>query len=186
MITSEIIKSISPKMDSVILILDSDLKNIRTGRANSALVEDIVVSYFGVETPLKQLASITIPDATQIVVQPWDKQSLGDIEIALKNSELNLSVTNDGKSVRISLPPMTGERRDELSKIAKKHGEDSRVAIRNIRSEVWEKIQSGFRKGDVTEDDKYRGEKELNDLIDRKNGEIESRVESKIAELSKI
>jgi len=186
MIASEIIKSIGPKMDSVISLLDSDLKNIRTGRANSALVEDIVVNYFGVETPLKQLASITIPEATQIVVSPWDKQSLGDIEIALKNSELNLSVTNDGKSVRVSLPPMTGERREELSKIVKKHGEDARVAIRNIRGEAWEQIQNGFKKGEITEDDKYKGEKDLNDLIDQKNKEIETRIESKISELSKI
>lgn len=186
MIASEIIKSIVPKMDSVVILLDEAMKNVRTGRAHSALIEDITVSYFGTETPVKQLASISVPESTQIVVQPWDKQSLGDIEIALKNSELNLSITNDGVSIRINLPPMTGERREELAKIVKKHGEEARVAIRNVRGEAWEQIQNGFKKGDVTEDDKYRGEKDLNDLIDRKNKEIESRVEAKINELSKI
>lgn len=186
MIISQVLKSTEPKMDSVITTLETELKNIRTGRANAALVEDITVSYFGTDTPLKQLASITIPEPTQIVVQPWDKQSLGDIEIALKNSDLNLSITNDGKSVRISLPPMTGERREELSRLVKKHGEEARVAIRNIRGEAWDQIQGGFKKGDVTEDDKYRGEKELNELIDRKNKDIEDRTEVKISELSKI
>ena len=186
MIANEIIKSVGSKMDSMISILDSDLKNIRTGRANAAIVEDVAVTYFGTQTPLKQLASITVPEPSQILVQPWDKQSLGDIEIALKNSELNLSITNDGNSVRVNLPPMTGERREELSRLVKKHGEEARVAIRNIRSEAWEQIQNGFKKGEVTEDNKYKGEKDLNDLIDRKNKEIENKVEAKIAELSKI
>lgn len=186
MTAEEIVKSVGPKMDEVVVLLDSELKNVRTGRANSSLVEDIIVKYFGAETPLKQLASISIPEPTQIVVQPWDKQSLGDIEIAIKESDLNLSVTNDGKAVRIGLPPMTGERREELSKIVKKYGEEARVSIRNIRGEAWDQIQSGQKKGEVTEDDRYRGEKELNELIDRKNRKIEDRVAAKISELSKI
>ena len=164
----------------------AELTNIRTGRANSSLVEDINVAYYGTNSPLKQLASITIPEPTMILVAPWDKQSLGDIENAIRNSELGLSVVNDGNAVRISLPPLTGERRDELSKLVRKYGENARVAVRNIRGEAWEEIQRAYKDKTVSEDEKYRAEKELNDLIANKNRLIEEKVEQKIAELQKI
>lgn len=182
----EVIKKIEPRMQSTVEGLDNELKNIRTGRANSSLVEDIAVSYFGTNVPLKQLASITVPEPTMILVLPWDKQSLGDIEIALRNSELSLSITNDGKAIRIALPSLTGERREELSRLVKKYGENARVSIRNIRGEAWEEIQGAYKDKKISEDEKYRGEKELNDLIDKKNKVIEERIEQKIAELSKV
>ena len=182
----EVIKKIEPRMESLIDSLNDELKNIRTGRANSSLIEDIVVSYFGTNVPLKQLASITVPEPTMILISPWDKQSLGDIEIALRNSELNLSITNDGKAVRISLPSLTGERREELSKLVRKYGENARVSIRNIRGEAWDEIQKAYKDKKISEDKKYRGEKELNDLIDKKNQIIEGNIEQKISELSKV
>jgi ribosome recycling factor len=182
----EIIKTIEPKMDSAIANFELDLKNIRTGRANAGLVEDIVVSYYGANTQLKQMASISVPEPTMLAVTPWDKQSLGDIEAAIKNADLGLSIVNDGNAVRISLPPLTGERRDELSKQSQKLAEAARVVIRNIRGEAWEQIQNSFQKKEISEDEKYLGEKELNELIDKKNKKIEEITATKISELKTI
>ncbi len=182
----EVMKKIEPKMQSAIESFSIELQNVRTGRANSSLVEDISVAYYGTNTPLKQLASITVPEPTMILVAPWDKQSLGDIENAIRSSELGLSVVNDGNAIRISLPPLTGERRDELSKLVRKYGENARVSVRNIRGEAWEEIQQAYKEKTVSEDEKYRAEKELNDLIDNKNRLIEEKVEQKISELQKI
>jgi ribosome recycling factor len=182
----EIIKKIEPRMNLAIENFEDELKSLRTGRATSSLVEDISVLYYGTNTPLKQMASITIPEPTLIQISPWDKQSLGDIEVAIKNSDLNLSVANDGANIRVSLPPLTGERRDELSKLAQKMAEAGRISVRNIRGEAWEQIQEAFKKKEISEDEKYRGEKELNDLIDRKNKLIEEKTQEKIKELRTI
>lgn len=182
----EMIKKIEPKMDAAVEMLTGELKNIRAGRANSSLVEDIAVSYYGVSTPLKQLASITVLEPTMIVVAPWDKQSLGDIEIAVRNSELGFSVVNDGKAVRLVLPALTGERRKELTKLVRKYAENARILIRNIRGEAWEEVQEAYKNKGISEDEKYRGEEELNKLIDKKNQVIEEKIEQKISELSEI
>ncbi|MCX6810713.1 MAG: ribosome recycling factor [Candidatus Berkelbacteria bacterium] len=182
----EVMKTIGPKMDASIANFELELKNIRTGRASAGLVEDIVVSYYGANTPLKQMASISVPEPTMLAVTPWDKQSLGDIENAIKNAELGLSIVNDGNAVRISLPPLTGERREELSKQAQKSAEAARVALRNIRGEAWEKIQNSFKNKEISEDEKYRGEKELNELIEKKNKSVEEISAAKIAELKTI
>lgn len=183
---NEVMKKTLPKMAAAIESFSTELSNVRTGRANSSLVEDINVAYYGTNTPLKQLASITVPEPTMILIAPWDKQSLGDIENALRDSELGLSVVNDGNAVRISLPPLTGERREELSKLVRKYGENARVEVRNIRGEAWEEIQRAYKEKSVSEDEKYRAEKELNDLIEKQNRIIEEKVEQKITELAKI
>lgn len=182
----ETIKSIQPKMDATIANLEVDLKNIRTGRANAGLVEDIVVPYYGVNTPLKQMASVTVPEPTMLSVTPWDKQSIGDIENAIKVADLGLSVVNDGNAVRISLPPLTGDRRDELSKQVLKLAEGAKISLRNIRGEAWEKIQNALKNKEISEDEKYRGEKELNELIDKKNKVIDDKATVKISELKTI
>jgi len=182
----EVMKKIEPKMAGAIKSFVAELQNIRTGRANSSLVEDVAVAYYGTNTPLKQLASISIPEPTMILISPWDKQLLGDIENAIRNSELGLSVVNDGSAIRISLPPLTGERREELSKLVRKYGESARVTVRNIRGEAWEEIQQAYKEKSISEDEKYRTEKELNDLIDKQNRIIEEKVEKKISELAKI
>ena len=182
----ELIKVAQPKMDATIASFEIDLKNIRTGRANAGLIEDIMVPYYGVDTPLKQMASVTIPEPTLLTVTPWDKQSLGDIENAIRSADLGLSVVNDGNSVRVSLPPLTGERRDELSKQVHKLGELAKVSLRNVRGEAWEKIQNALKKKEISEDEKYHGEKELNELIDKKNKIVEEKVEAKINELKTI
>jgi len=182
----EIIKKIEPQMDAAIEDFAGELKNIRTGRAKSSLVEDITVAYWGTNTPLKQLASVTVPEPTMILVAPWDKQSLGDIENAIRNSGLGLEVVNDGNVIRISLPPLTSERREELSKMARRLEENARVAVRNIRGEGWEEVQRAYKNKEISQDERYRAEKELNDLIDSKNRIIEEKTTAKISELKNI
>lgn len=179
----EIIKAIEPKMDQSLASFETELKNFRTGRASAGLIEDIVVDYYGAKTPLKQMASISIPEPTMIAVAPWDRQALGDIEIAIKNADLGLSIVNDGSAVRISLPPLTGERREELSRQVQKLAEETKIVLRNIRGEAWEQIQEAQKNKKISEDEKYRGEKELNELIDRKNHLLETKVATKISEL---
>jgi len=183
---NEVMKTIGPKMDASIANFELELKNIRTGRASAGLVEDIVVSYYGANTPLKQMASITVPEPTMLAVVPWDKQSIGDIENAIKNADLGLSVVNDGNAVRISLPPLTGERREELSRQAQKLAEAAKISVRNVRGEAWESIQNAFKNKEISEDEKYRGEKELNELIEKKNKRIEEISAVKVAELKTI
>ena len=144
-------KIMRQKFEQVIEKLKDDFRGIRTGRASAGLVENIVVSYYGQNTPLKQMANITTPDASLIQIQPWDKNALGDIELAIRNSDLNLSPTNDGNVVRISLPPMTQERREELVRNISKKAEEGRIALRNVRGETWEQIQKMQKSGEITD-----------------------------------
>ncbi len=183
---SDKIKELKTKFDQVILRLGEDFANIRTGRASAALVENIVVSYYGSSTPLKQMASIATPDASQIIIQPWDKNALGDIELAIKNSDLSLSPVNDGNVVRIVLPPMTQERREEIIKTLEKKGEEARVALRNVRGEIWEEIKRREKESKITEDDRYSAEKEINDIIDKYNKKVQELVDNKEREIRSI
>lgn len=180
------IKNLKQKFDQVLEKLNEDFAGIRTGRASTGLVENIMVSYYGSAAPLKQMATISTPDAAQIVIQPWDKNSLGDIELAIRNSDINLSPVNDGSVVRISLPPMTEERRIELIKNIHSKGEEARVVLRNVRGETWEKIKRMEKEKEITEDDRYSAEKELNELIDDYNKKIESAIVEKEGEIRKI
>ncbi|MFH1855013.1 MAG: ribosome recycling factor [bacterium] len=174
------------KFEQVRNKLEEDFKSIRTGRASSGIVENIIVSYYGQNTPLKQMANIQTPDAAQIVIQPWDKNSLGDIELAIRNSDLNLSPVNDGQLIRISLPPMTEERRGELVRNISKKAEEARIALRNVRGEAWEEIQKLQKSGKITEDDKYSAEDEINKIIGEFNKQIEEIFLDKEKEIKSI
>jgi ribosome recycling factor len=180
----DILSQIKVDMKKVIVHLSEELKAIRTGRANAAVVEDVIVNYYGAKSPLKQLATILIPEPTLIVIQPWDPKAVKDVEQAIRESGLGFNPTNDGKSVRIAMPPLTTERRNELVKLLHKIGEESRVSLRNIRKEAWDKIQTGFKNGEVTEDEKYHAEDLFNKAIEEFNGEIEKIVKQKETDLS--
>lgn len=184
--TSKILKDVEEKMEMTVLHLDEELKKIRTGRAQSSLVENIKVSYYGSEVALKELASIAIPEPSLIQISPFDKNSIGDIENAIRNSDLGLTPINDGNFVRISLPALTEERRKELSKKVKKIGEETKITLRNARKEAWTEIQKQEKAGNATEDDKYQFEKELNEMIEIKNEEVDSMVSSKEDEIMRL
>ena len=152
----------------------SEAGKIRTGRANPGLVENLLVDYYGVKTPLKQIASINIPEARQILIQPWDKGGLVFIESAIRDSDLGLSPSNDGQNIRITLPALTEDRRKELVKLLNQRLEDSRIVIRTLREEIWKEIQELERSGAIAEDDKFQGKDELQKVVDAYNQQLET------------
>lgn len=182
----KILRALRPKMDEVIEKLKEDLQTIRTGKSSASLVENILINYYGAPTPLKNMANISTPDAFLIVVQPWDANSLGDIEIALRNSSLNLGLVNDGRVIRITLPPLTEERRVEFIKMIHQKAEGCRIVLRTLRQESWEEIQKEKKTGEITEDDLYAGEKDLNKMIEDYNGKIKTLIEAKEKDLRTV
>ncbi len=163
----DVYKDTKKRMQKTIKVLEHDLLKIRTGRASASLVEEIVVDYYGTSTPLNQLASISIPESRLIVIQPWDPSALGAIEKAiLKSAELGLTPTNDGKVIRLSIPPLTEERRKELVKVVRKTGEEAKVAIRQIRRDANERLKKMKKDKEISEDDFHRGQEEVQKITD--------------------
>jgi len=154
------------RMAKSISHLNRDLSAIRTGRASVGLVEDIKITYYGNPTPLSQVASLSVPESRMIVIQPWDKGVMKDIERAITNSGLGLTPSSDGNVVRIVFPPLTQERRKELTKLVKKIGEDCKVAIRNIRRDANAQIKEIEREKMVSEDEAKKGTKEVQQITD--------------------
>jgi len=163
-----------------------EFASVRTGRATPALLERVTVDYYGVPTPVTQVASITIPDARMIVVQPWDKSLVREIERAILKSELGLVPSNDGTVIRLPIPTLTGDRRKELVKVVHKQAEEARVAIRNIRREHKEKLERLEKKGERSEDETRRAVDELQKLTDRHIQEIDSLLAAKEAEITEV
>lgn len=181
-----LVKDLKNKADEVMGKLKEEFQNIHTGRASSALVENIEASYYGQKQVLKQMASITIPEANQILISPWDVNSLGDIENAIRNSELGFNPINNGKNIRISLPPLTQERREEFATLIIKLSEEAKVAIRNLREEVWKEVKKMEKSSELTEDDRYRAEDELNNIIKKYNDQIEEMSDKKKKDLKTV
>lgn len=182
----QIIEECKPKMKAAVDTLLEDLSRIRTGRANAAILDGIMVSYYGSSSAIKELASITVPESNMIVIKPWDRNALADVETAIRNSDLGLNPTNDGAQIRLVLPQMTEERRKEIVTQAKKAGEQAKISLRNIRGEEWSKVQQAVKNNQATEDDKYEAEDRLNKLIDEKNREVDKIVSDKETEIMKI
>lgn len=182
----DMLKDMKKKSDEVLERLGEEFRNIHTGRANSALVESISVNYYGQKQPLKQMANITVPEANQILITPWDTNSLGDIENAVRNSDLGFNPVNDGKNIRITLPPLTEERRNEFATLITKLSEEGRVAVRNLREDVWKEVNKMEKGGDLTEDDKYKAEEELNKVVKDYNDKIEEMSSRKEKELKTV
>lgn len=173
-------------MDEVVQKLTEDLQMLRTGKASASLVENIQVSYYGTQTPLKNMAQISTPDAFLIVVQPWDANATGDVENSLRNSSLGFGVASDGRVIRLTLPPLTQERRAEFIKLIHQKAESCRIVLRSLRQEAWEEIQKEKKQGKLTEDDLYEGEKELNKQIEDYNQKIKKIIEDKEKDLNTV
>jgi ribosome recycling factor len=182
----EIKKRVKNRMDKSIESLKEEFKKIRSGRANASLVEDLIVEYYGNRLPLKQLASISVPEPRLIVVQPWDKGSLGDIEKSFQKSDLMLNPNNDGKVIRIAIPPLTEERRLELVKVAKGKAEDARVAIRNIRRDGNDEVKQAEKDGHVSEDDSKRSLDDIQKITDEYIDKVNVILEEKEAEIMEV
>ena len=155
------------RMDKALGALDRDFSRLRTGRASTGLVDNIKVDYYGTPTPISQLASVAIPDSRTITIQPWDRGAFAGVEKAILKSDLGLTPVNDGKIIRISIPPLTEDRRKELGKLARKSGEEAKVAVRNIRRDAMDKFKAMKKAGELTEDDQKKLEEETQKLTDK-------------------
>lgn len=162
----DVFQDCKKNMEKAIKGLEKNFSKLRTGRASTSLVEDIVVQYYNTPTPLNQLASISIPDSRTIAIQPWDRNSFGDVEKAIMKSDLGLNPVNDGKVIRINIPPLTEDRRKDLVKIAKKNTEDAKIVIRNVRREANETLKKMKNEKEITEDDLHKGQEKNQELTD--------------------
>lgn len=169
--------------EAAITHLQEECTKIRTGRANPGIVENLSVDYYGTKTPLKALANISIPEARQIMIQPWDKGALPLIETAIRESDLGLNPNNDGLGIRLTLPQLTEETRKDLVKVLNTRAEEARIAIRNIREELWKDIVDLEKAGSISEDDKFTGKDTLQKTIDDYNNTIEEIRKKKEAEI---
>lgn len=174
------------RMKKSIKALGDEFNTIRTGRASASLFDKIKVDYYGQPTPLSQVASISIPESRLVVIQPWDKGVLGDIEKAIFASELSLNPANDGKVIRINIPPLTEERRKELVKLAKNTAEQSRVAVRNIRRDANDELKKAEKDSEISEDELKRAEEEIQKLTDKYIAEVNSLLEDKEKEILEV
>ncbi|MFY9484230.1 MAG: ribosome recycling factor [Patescibacteria group bacterium] len=167
-----IIADTTNEMDEVVRAFTEALGRIHTGRATSTLVEDIKVDYYNQRLPLKQLASISVQDPVTLVVTPWDKGALVNIEAGIRSSSLNFSPSADGSVIRITLPPLSAERRQEMIKLVERTAEDAKVGLRQLREQAWRQVKELTSSGNLTEDDRYRGEELLNKTIATYNDKL--------------
>ena len=174
------------KMKKTCEALTAQLATIRAGRANAAVLDQIQVDYYGVPTPIQQLASVASPDPRSLLITPWDKSVLKGIEKAILVSDLGINPQNDGHSIRLVFPPLTEERRRDLVKLTKKYGEESKVAIRNIRRDAVERFKKQQKSSEITEDDYKIAEKDIQKLTDDFIKEIDKIAERKEKELTEI
>jgi len=179
-------KDINTKMEKSIATLSHEFSSVRAGRANPAVLDNIRVDYYGAPTPIAQIASIAVPEAHSIVIQPWDANALRDIEKAINMSDLGINPNNDGKVIRLIFPPLTEERRKELVKEIHKYGEQNKVAIRNIRRDGVEYFKGLKKKSEITEDDLKIAEKDIQDLTDKFIKDIDKMLAEKEKELMAI
>nr|WP_321256383.1 ribosome recycling factor [uncultured Pseudodesulfovibrio sp.] len=174
------------RMAGAIAALDKEFSKLRTGRATTALVDGIVVDYYGTPTPINQLSSVSVPDSKTLTIQPWDKGAFGAVEKAIQSSDLGLNPVNDGKIIRISIPPLTEERRKELVKVAKKYSEDAKIAIRNVRRDMNDVLKKMEKDKDISEDDKKNGETNVQKMTDdfvKQTDEVLAGKEKEILEI---
>lgn len=174
------------KMKKAIGALEADLAAIRAGRANPAVLDKITVEYYGAQTPLAQVGTISVPEARSIVIQPWDMTVLKDIEKAILASDLGLTPNNDGKVIRLNFPPLTEERRKELNKGVSKRGEEGKVAIRNIRRDAIEGFKKQKKANEITEDDLKNLEEKIQKMTDKFVKEIDEIIAAKEKEILEV
>lgn len=178
-----ILKNAEERMKKAIDVLKKELASLRAGRATPALLDRVMVEYYGTPTPVNQLATISAPEPRLLVIQPWDKSVIGEIEKAIQKSDLGLTPMNDGNVIRIAIPPLTEERRAELAKVVKKHGEEAKVAIRNIRRDVNDELKGLEKDGQISEDELRRHQESVQKLTDKYTAEVEAVVEAKEKEI---
>ncbi len=174
------------RMDKALIACQNEFNTIRTGRASTALLDRINVDYYGTKTPLKQLANISAPEARLLVITPYDKSAIKQIEHAILESELGLNPSNDGNLIRLAIPELTEERRRELVRVVKGLAENGRVAVRNVRRDVLHKLKEVQKDGDISEDELHWAEDELQKITDKHTEKIEEMLKHKEEEILEV
>jgi ribosome recycling factor len=182
----DILKEAEGKMRKALEVLKRDFAGTRAGRASPALLDRITVDYYGTPTPVNRMATITVPEPRLLVIQPWDRSQLGTIERAILKSDLGITPANDGHLIRLAVPQLTHERRQELVKSLRRKAEEERVAIRNFRREANELIEELEEEGEITEDDAFRGREQVQKLTDRMVAEVDQLLGAKEAEVLEV
>ena len=183
---NELIKNTEEKMNKTIAVLERDYKSIRAGRANASVLDRVTVDYYGVPTPIQQMAAISVPEPRILMIQPWDATTLKAIEKAILTSEIGINPQNDGRVIRLAFPPLTEERRKDIVKDVKKMAEENKVAIRNTRRDALEKLKGLKKANTVTEDDVTNGEKKIQNITDKFCKEIDELAALKEKEILEI
>lgn len=182
----DVLKDAEERMKKSLSAFRRELAGIRTGKATTTLLDSVKVECYGQVMPLNQVASISVPESRLILVQPWDRTIVGDVEKAIHKSDLGLVPNTDGNVIRISIPPLTEERRKELVKVVRKQAEDARVSIRNIRRDANESLKKGQKDGAISEDDSHKAMDKVQKLTDKYISEIEEVLKSKEAEIMEV
>lgn len=180
------LSEVETKMKKAIEATQQSFNSLRTGRANASVLDRVTVDYYGMETPLKSLANISTPDATTITIQPYDKGSLEQIEKAISMSDVGLTPNNDGEIVRLNIPPLTSERRQELVKIAGKYAEEGRVSIRNIRRDAIEEVRKAEKNHEVSEDESHDIQEKIQKLTDKYVNKVDELLKAKEEDITTV
>jgi ribosome recycling factor len=186
LMVKEIVKEAEGNMKKTIDVVKKEFASLRAGRATPALLDKIMVNYYGTPTPVNQLANISVPEARLLVIQPWDKSSLQEIERAIMKSDLGITPASDGVVIRLAIPQLTQERRTELMKVIKKKAEEGRVAIRNVRRDVNERLKALQKDGKISEDELKRSQDEVQKITDRFIKEVDGLLTIKEQEIMQV
>lgn len=184
--TDTVLLDAEERMEKAVGNLERDFAKLRTGRATTALVDGIKADYYGTPTPINQMASVAVPDSRTLTIQPWDKGGMAAVEKAILKSDLGLTPINDGKIIRISIPPLTEERRRDLVKVARKYGEEAKVAVRNVRRDANDSLKKAEKDKDITEDELKRATEEVQKLTDKYVASVDAHCQAKEKEIMEI
>lgn len=185
-LAKEIIAEAEDHMKKTIEVVKKEFSSLRAGRATPALLEKVMVNYYGTPTPVTQMANVSAPEARLLIIQPWDKSTLPEIEKAIMKSDLGITPTSDGSVIRLAIPQLTQERRQEMAKVIKKKSEEGKVAIRNVRRDANDHLKSQEKKGELTEDDLHRAQEEIQKLTDKCIKEIDQLTAKKEQEIMQV
>jgi ribosome recycling factor len=179
-------KDAAARMQKCVQVFQADLKKMRTGRAHPSLVEHLKVDYYGADVPLQQIASITVEDARTLAISPWEKSMVGPIEKAIHKSDLGLTPMTAGTVIRVPLPPLTEERRRDITKVVRQDAENARVSIRNVRRDVLADVKELLKEKDISQDDERKAQEEIQKLTDRHIAELDQQLAAKEKEILQV
>ncbi|MCJ2145649.1 ribosome recycling factor [Bacillus paralicheniformis] len=184
--STQVMNETKERMEKAIGAYQRELATVRAGRANPSLLDKVTVEYYGAQTPLNQIASITVPEARMLLITPYDKTALGDIEKAIQKADLGITPSNDGNIIRITIPALTEERRKELAKLVKKYSEDAKVAVRNIRRDANDDLKKLEKNGEMTEDELRSSTEDVQKLTDEYVSKIDEITKDKEKEIMEV